>query len=159
MRLLVLGLGNVLLGDDGLGVRAIEMLASRFRAPEGVELVDGGTLGLGLLAAVADADTLIFVDAIAADAAPGSLVRIEGDQVPPAVLERLSPHQIGVADLLQAAKLIDRYPERVVLCGLVPQSMELSVELSAPVLAAMPRLIDTVVRECVALGYPLEEAA
>ncbi len=158
MRLLVLGLGNVLLGDDGAGVEAAMLIKSRFRVPDGVEVLDGGTLGLSLLGAISEAETAVLVDAVRADdAPPGTILRLEGDEVPPAVAQRLSPHQVGVADLLDAARLIGRYPSRLVLCGVVPQSIELNVGLTAPVAAAIPALVDSVVAECARLGLPLEE--
>jgi hydrogenase maturation protease len=158
MKLLVLGLGNVLLRDDGVGVRAVEALAARHRAPEGVELVDGGTLGMGLLGLLADAEIAILVDAVRARAPAGTVVRFEGDDVPQAVLERLSPHQIGLADLLTSARLIGRYPGTLVLCGVVADRIELGLGLSEPVEAALPALVASVVEECRRLGYPLVDA-
>ena len=117
--LLVLGLGNLLLTDDGLGPAVMSELVRRFAAPEGVSLLDGGTLGLALLGELAEARAAILVDAVAAEAPAGTLVRIEGDDVAPAVAERLSPHQIGVADLLGAARLLGREPPTLVLLGAV----------------------------------------
>ena len=151
---LVLGLGNVVCTDDGAGIAAIHKLIREYEMPEGVAAVDGGTLGLSLLPLVDSADQVILVDAINAEAPPGTLVRIEGDQVAPAVYERLSPHQIGVADLLAGASLLDRYPERVVILGVVPQSIELGLERTPAVDAAIPELVRRVVEELTALGYP-----
>jgi hydrogenase maturation protease len=151
---LVLGLGNVLCGDDGAGVAAMHRFLRRWRAPDGVTVVDGGTQGLALLPLVDDADQVILIDAIAADAAPGALVRLEGDEVGPAVYERLSPHQIGVADLLAGAALVGRYPSRVILIGVVPQTLELGLERSPAVEARLDDLADRVVIELTALGYP-----
>jgi len=102
--LVVMGLGNILWGDDGLGVAAVAMLARRFDPPDGARVLDGGTLGLSLLPIIQDAERVLLLDAIRVGGAdPGALVRIEGDEVAPAVRERLSPHQVGVADLLEAA--------------------------------------------------------
>jgi len=122
-RVLVLGLGNVLLGDDGIGAAAIDRLERDYRVPPEVRLVEGGTLGLSLLDEVGGAEHVILVDAVAADAPPGTLVRLDGADVTDAVRERLSVHQVGVADLLDAARLIGRYPASVVLLGLVPGSI------------------------------------
>ena len=158
MDVLVLGLGNVLLRDDGVGVRAVEALARRFRAPEGVEVVDGGTLGMGLLGLLGDAEVAILVDAVLADAPAGTVIRLEGDEVPPAVRDRLSPHQIGVADLLASARLIGRYPKQVVLCGVVPEVLSLGLGLSPSVEAAIPALLDAVLGECARAGRRLVAA-
>jgi hydrogenase maturation protease len=154
--LLVLGLGNVLLEDDGVGGAAVSLLRERFDTPPGAQVLDGGTLGLSLLPYLDMADAVILVDAVCADAAPGSLVRLDGDEVPPAVATRLSPHQVGVADLLDGARWLDRYPSRVVLLGLVPASMDLAVGLSLQVRASLPALVDRIVREAEALGFVFE---
>jgi len=152
---LVLGLGNVLLGDDGLGAAAVARLERDFRVPAGVRLEDGGTLGLSLLGLLADSDNVILVDANRADAPPGTLVRIDGADVPDAVRERPSAHQVGVADLLDAARLIDRYPYTVRLLGLVPDSIELAIARSNVVDSALGRLVAAVVREVQGLGYEM----
>jgi hydrogenase maturation protease len=151
---LVLGLGNVVCTDDGAGIAAIHKLIREYAMPEGVVAVDGGTLGLSLLPLVDSADQVIMVDAINGEGPPGTQVRIEGEEVAPAVYERLSPHQIGVADLLAGASLLDKYPERVVILGVVPESIELGLERTPAVEAAIPELVERVVEELTALGYP-----
>lgn len=156
MDLLILGLGNVLCGDDGLGVAALARLDRVYRAPEGVVFMDGGTLGLALLHYVRQADTLLLVDAIRADRAPGSLVRLTGDEVAPAVVSRLSVHQIGVADLLDGLRLTDSSPSEIVLLGLVPETLELGLGRSPAVEAALPELLEAVALETERMGYPLE---
>ena len=158
IELLVLGLGNVLLGDDGAGPAVIARLRDRHLAPPGMRLFDGGTLGLSLLPYLEDSRRVILVDAVAADAPAGTLVRLEGADVGPAVATRLSPHQVGVADLLEGARWHDREPERLVLLGVVPESIELGVGLSRPVLRALPQLIDLVCAEARACGFPLVPA-
>ncbi|MEM7436264.1 MAG: hydrogenase maturation protease [Myxococcota bacterium] len=152
--ILVLGLGNVVCKDDGAGVVAVHRLLRDYELPHGVVALDGGTLGLTLLPLVDSTDQLILVDAIRAAGEPGTLVRIEGEEVAPAVYERLSPHQIGVADLLAGANLLDRYPSRVVLLGVVPASVELGLERTPAVESSIPELIESVVRELDALGCP-----
>ena len=151
--LLVLGLGNVLCGDDGLGIEAVARLAELYQLPEGVRVLDGGTLGLALLPHVLDAEGVILVDAIRGDGPPGAPVRIDGDAVAPAVAGRLSPHQVGVADLLDAARLLGRVPPRLVLLGLVPRSLDLGLGLSPAVAAALPDLLDRIAAEAQAWGF------
>jgi hydrogenase maturation protease len=151
--LLVLGLGNLLLGDDGVGSAAIALLLDRYRPPRGVRVLDGGTLGLSLLPYLDEADAVLLVDAIRADAPPGSLVRLDGEQVAPAVATRLSPHQIGVSDLLDGARWLDRYPRQLVLLGIVPESMELTVGLTPHVARSLPDLVERVVDEAAGLGF------
>lgn len=154
--LLVLGLGNVLLQDDGVGSAAVSMLLERYFVPPGVRVLDGGTLGLSLLPYLENADAVMLADAVRADAVPGTLVQLDGDDVPPAVLTRLSPHQIGVADLLDGARWLGRMPHRLMLLGLVPESIELAVGLTPRVAAALPRLVERIVGEAAAIGIPFE---
>jgi hydrogenase maturation protease len=151
--LLVLGLGNVLCGDDGLGVAATEQLGRRNHLPHGARVLDGGTLGLSLLSYIESSDDVILVDAVLADGPVGSLVRLEGDEVGPAVRNRLSVHQIGVADLLEGLRLLDDYPRSLVLLGLVPETLEVGLGRSAAVERQLPRLVEKVVEEAERMGY------
>ena len=155
VRLLILGLGNVLCGDDGLGAVAIARIRARYEIPEGMSVLDGGTLGLSLLPHLEDAEKVILVDSIRAEAPPGSFVRLEGEEVGPAVAGRLSVHQVGVADLLDAARWRGKLPEELVLLGLVPESLEVGLTRSARVEAGLPGLVDRVVEEAGRLGFEL----
>jgi hydrogenase maturation protease len=152
--LLILGLGNVICQDDGLGVAAVIRLLEQYRPAPGVRVLDGGTLGLALLPTLEAADTVLIVDAIRSDGPPGSLVRLEGDEVAHAAQERLSVHQVGVSDLISAARWQGSLPGRLFLLGLVPESIELGLERTPAVEAALPALIDAVRAECAVLGYP-----
>lgn len=152
---LVLGLGNVLLADDGVGAAVLDRLERDYHIPTEVRLVEGGTLGLSLLDEIAEARHVILVDAVATDAPPGSLVRLDGADVIDAVRDRLSVHQVGVADLLNAARLIGRYPASVVLLGLVPGRIGLGVGRTREVDAAIDALVSAILREVETLGYQL----
>ncbi len=153
--LLILGLGNVLCGDDGLGVVAVERLRRTYELPSSVRLLDGGTLGLGLLGVFEDTDSVILIDAVNTGAPPGTFVRLQDEAVAPAVRERLSVHQIGVADLLDALRWMDALPRRLVLLGMVPRTLELGLEKSPEVEAGLSDLIASVVREAHEMGFPL----
>jgi len=157
--LLILGLGNVLCGDDGLGVAAVAEIQRRYLLPPSVRVLDGGTLGLTLLGHVGLANDVLLVDAVRTDAPPGTLVRLEGDEVGPAARERLSVHQIGVADLLDALRLLDAVPRRLLLLGLVPRTLELGLERSPEVDRQIPVLVREVIAEAARLGYELRPRA
>lgn len=157
--LLVLGLGNTICADDGVGVAAVTALGERYRVPESVRVLDGGTLGLSLLGWLAEARDILLVDAIHCDAPPGTLVHLEGDEVAPAARDRLSVHQIGVADLLDSLELLDAWPERLALVGLVPERVSLGLARSPAVERALPTLVEAVAAEIRARGHPLEPRA
>jgi hydrogenase maturation protease len=152
---LVLGLGNVLLRDDGIGAAAVARIEREYNVPPGVHLADGGTLGLSLLGLIAQADHVILVDAVRADGPPGTLVRLDGADVNHAVRDCLSSHQVGVAELLDAARLIDSYPVTVTLLGLVPEAINLAVMRSSAVADSLGELVAAVVREVQGLGYEM----
>jgi hydrogenase maturation protease len=151
--LLILGLGNVLLEDDGVGSAAVRTLLDRYVPPDDVQVLDGGTLGLSLLPHVDTADAVILVDAVRADEPPGTCVRLDGDDVPPAVATRLSPHQIGVADLLDGARWLDRSPRTLTLLGIVPESMGLAVGLTPRVHDALLDLVEQIVDTAREFGF------
>ena len=152
---LVLGLGNVLLGDDGLGAAAVARVERDYCVPPGVRLADGGTLGLSLLDLLTDSHHVVLVDAVYTEVPSGTLVRLDGADVMDAVRDRLSPHQVGVADLLDAARLIDRYPTEVTLLGLVPDAIDLAVARSSAVEGGLDELVLAIVREVQSLGHEM----
>jgi len=152
VKTLVLGCGNVLLGDDAAGGWVIEQLRRTYAFPTEVSLIEAGTLGLDLLAELDGVERLLVVDAVAAGRAPGSLVRLQGDEVP-AVLElKTSPHQVGLADLLAGAKLLDRWPTQVVLYGVEPARLDPGVRFSPEVESTLPSLQAAVLEELVGWG-------
>ncbi|MBU0704998.1 MAG: HyaD/HybD family hydrogenase maturation endopeptidase [Chloroflexi bacterium] len=160
VRTLVLGVGNLLLSDEGVGVRVLERLAETFNLPEGVQALDGGTLGLDLLYHLADADgrpveNLLIVDAVEMGKEPGTLLRLEGDEVPAFLSVKISPHQIGIPDMLFAAKLKDIYPPNVVLWGVQPGTLEVGLDLSPPVAAQVDVLVAKAVAELARWGEDL----
>jgi hydrogenase maturation protease len=147
-KTLVLGLGNILLGDEGVGVRVVERLRARYELPEGIQVMDGGTLGLDLLPYLKGTSRLLVVDAVQAGKAPGTLLRLEGKEIPILLdLSKVSPHQDGLQDLLAAAALTGCLPEDVVLCGVQIDSLRVGLELSPPVAAQVDALVERVAGE------------
>ncbi len=147
MRTVVLGVGNLIMGDEGAGVRCVERLEATGALPADVAVIDGGTSTHELLGDLEDLDLLVIVDAVATGGAPGSLVRLEDDHIPAAFSHKLSPHQHGINDLLAALRLLGRAPKRVVLHGITPAVIALGLELSPEVDAALPALAARVVAE------------
>ncbi len=158
MNILVLGIGNVLLSDEGIGVRAIDELQKHYRFSEDVELLDGGTSGIELLPYIQHRDYLVIIDAIKSGHAPGTILRVEGDDVPARFRTRISPHQIGLSDLLATAEISGNMPKNLVLFGIEPKSMELNLELSQEVQDGLDRLLEVVIEELRGLGCSVEKA-
>lgn len=150
-RIVVLGVGNLLLGDEGLGIRCVEAF-ERQSPPDNVRCIDGGTSTHELLEDLENLDALVILDAVASGQPPGTLVRLEGDAIPSAFSNKMSPHQHGINDLLATLKFLDRAPGRVVLIGVEPSVMELSLELSPLVRGVMPSMVALVSREVAALS-------
>jgi len=146
MTTLVLGLGNLVHSDDGLGVHAIQSLMQDSRVPSDVVLMDGGTQGLSLLPHISAYRRLLVIDALDVGEPPGTLVRIEGKALRN-LPGKASVHQLGFADLMVALELLGDLPEEIVLLGVQPLSTVWSTELTPPVREALDRLPDLVIEQ------------
>jgi hydrogenase maturation protease len=158
-KTLILGVGNLLLSDEGVGLRVVERLVVMYDLPEEVQALDGGTLGLDLLYYLEGADglpveNLLIVDAVQMGKEPGTLLRLEGDEVPSFLSIKISPHQVGIPDMLFAAKLKDLYPRNVVLWGIQPGTLEVGLDLSPPVAAQVDVLVEKILEELAHWGSP-----
>ncbi len=149
----IIGIGNVLMGDDGLGPYTIKFLESRYVFPDRVELEDGGTPGLDFMPYLTGARAVIVLDTVSSDGEPGTLkVYRDRDIIGSAPPPRLTPHQPGLREALMATELTDSSPEEMVLLGVVPQTTEQGTVLSEPVRAAVEPLVEAVVAELERLG-------
>jgi len=154
---LILGIGNILLRDEGVGV----VVARRIEAaresgdmviPPDTRVVDGGTLGLDLLPMIEDADQVVMIDAVDLGQAPGTVSVLRDETVQAALSGHVSPHQIGVGDLVAAARLMGIMPPRLTLVGIQPGEIAIGLELTEPVAAAVDVAIDLVRRELAPAG-------
>lgn len=124
-RILVLGIGNILWADEGFGVRAVEEFHRRYVAPDNVTILDGGTQGLYLVNYLEEADCLIVFDAIDYGLVPGQLKLVRDAEVPRFTgAKKMSLHQTGFQEVISAADLLGRCPERLVLIGCQPLDLE-----------------------------------
>ncbi|GAB6039875.1 HyaD/HybD family hydrogenase maturation endopeptidase [Endothiovibrio diazotrophicus] len=153
--ILVIGLGNVLMQDEGIGVRAVEALQCRYRIGDGVEILDGGTTGTELLEPMRGVDHLIVADAVNTGAPYGTLVRLVDEQVPAFFQTKLSNHQLGLSDLLALLTLTGDAPGHVTIIGLVPHSLENRLGLSPEAERAVVPMAEMVADELRALGVEL----
>jgi hydrogenase maturation protease len=150
---LVLGVGNILLQDEGVGVRVVEQLREGCVLPEEIQVLDGGTMGLDLLYYLEGVERLLVIDAVDAGQSPGTIIRLTGDEIPALLGRKLSPHQIGLADLLSVAELRDLTPGQVILIGVQPASLETGLDLSPTIRARLPAIVEMVIKEVRNWGY------
>ena len=156
MRIVVLGVGNILLTDEGVGVRAVEKLGADYRLPPEVEIIDGGTTGMEMLEDLCGVDHLIIVDAVRSGQPPTTMVRIVGDDVPVFFKTKLSPHQIGLSDVLATLVLMDEAPGSITVIGVEPVSLGTSMALSPQVEALLPRVVAQLANEIQRHGVAVE---
>ena len=149
----VIGLGNPLMGDDGLGLAALARLRDEWTVPADVELVDGGTWGMNLLPIIEGARRVLLLDAIDVGAIPGTPVVIERGQLPRYFTTKISPHQVDLRDVLALAELRGTLPEQVTAIGLQPARIELSLELSEALTRELDDLALSVVHVLESWGH------
>ncbi|MDK1493911.1 HyaD/HybD family hydrogenase maturation endopeptidase [Sinorhizobium sp. 7-81] len=148
LRILVLGIGNILWADEGFGVRAVEQFHKTYEVPDSVTILDGGTQGLYLVQFVNEHDRLIVFDAIDYGLEPGAMKVVLDDEVPKFTgAKKLSLHQTGFQEVLSAADLMGHYPERLALIGCQPLDLEdWGGPLTAPINAVIPAAVETAVQ-------------
>jgi hydrogenase maturation protease len=145
--ILVLGLGNILLSDEGVGIRALEAIQQDYAWPDTVTLMDGGVMGLEIMPYLESASKVLVLDAVVTQAPPATLVRLADDEIPAVVAMKMSVHQVGFQEALAMCTVRDTLPEAMVLLGVTPQTLEPGVGLSSGVEAQIPSLV----REAVAV--------
>ena len=153
MGALVLGVGNILLADEGVGVRVVEAFQQRYVIPEGVDVLDGGTAGMDLLDALSSRSHIVIVDAVRTGAEPGTIVQLSGTDVPALFSNRISPHQLGISDVLAILRLIDQEPRHIALIGIVPVDLDLGLALSGAIAAKVDEMADLVADELRRHGF------
>jgi hydrogenase maturation protease len=141
----VIGLGNPIMGDDGLGLAALERLRDGWDTPAGVELVDGGTWGMNLLPLIEEAARVLLIDAIDIGATPGTEVVLPRDRLPRYLATKISPHQVDLRDVLALAELRGTLPQHTTAVGLQPARVEMTTELSDVVRQRLDPLVTRVV--------------
>lgn len=160
MRVVVLGVGNILMSDEGVGVHAVTALADQYAVPDEVEIIDGGTSGMDCLDRIAEADLLLIADCMRSkDKTPGTITRLADAEINAWFNTKISPHQVGLSDVLAACSFHGISPKRVVLLGVQPQSFDTCMELTPPVAAVLPELLTRLVDEVATMGLSMPRKA
>ena len=140
-RKVVLGLGNILNRDEGLGVHALRLLDAQLGAHPGFELLDGGVLGLNLLMVVEECSHLLILDAVNVGKPAGTIVELRKEQIPLYVGIKLSQHQVTFQEVLGLANMRGFLPENLHLVGIQPEDLSIGLELSPIVEHALPGVV------------------
>lgn len=145
-KTIVLGIGNVLLSDEGIGIHVVKELLNH-EIPDGVEIFEGGTDGFRLLNIISEADRLIVVDSVKGGSKPGTIYKFNVEDAPKCPdLFKTSVHQIGILEVINLSGLIGKTPETTVI-GIEPKSISTGMELSGEVKAKIPRIIEIIFEE------------
>lgn len=155
-RKVVLGLGNLLNRDEGLGVQALKVLDARLGGQDEFELLDGGVLGLNLLMIVEECSHLLILDAVNAGKAPGTILELHKEQIPLFSGVQMSQHQITFQEVLGLAKIRGNLPEHLYLIGIQPEDISVGLELSQTVEQAIPEAVTRASRVLAAWGLAEE---
>jgi hydrogenase maturation protease len=145
MKITLIGLGNLLMRDEGVGVQAVRALEERYELPPELEVVDGGTAGLDLLPYIEGCDRVLLVDAVNFRKEPGYIGVLENEEIPALFAAKESLHHLGLMDVLAVARLLDAFPREICLIGIQPQSLDIGIELSELLQGRMELLLDRII--------------
>ena len=158
-RILVLGVGNILFTDEGIGVRVVEHLQEAYTFSDNVTLMDGGTLGTKLMGPILECDMLIVVDAVLGDGAPGTTYRLTGDDLRKSLAFKDSMHQTDLVDTLIYCGIVGNRPDAVVV-GIEPKDFKtMAVEVSEELANRIPEMAESVLKEIEMAGGTYSPAA
>lgn len=158
-NILVLGLGNILMQDEGVGVRVAELLESRYVLPPEVEVIDGGTAGTELFQPMRGKQRLIVTDCVNTGATPGTLVRLADAEVPAFFQTKISNHQLGLSDLLALLAISGDAPKHVTIIGMVPFDLNNTLGLSEATLQKVEAMLQMVIDELASAGVTVTPRA
>jgi hydrogenase maturation protease len=146
-RIRIIGLGNILLRDEGVGVHVLDALKERYTFSPPIELIDGGTMGLDLLPFFEGADKVLILDAVDFGREPGYIEKLEDHHIPAVFSPKLSVHHIGLSDVLFATTFMGIKPGEICLVGIQPQSIEIGLEMTEQIRTKVEGVIDLVLEK------------
>lgn len=143
----VLGIGNIVLLDEGFGVRAAEALDAAYEMPDNVQILDGGTLGMELMRFIPGTQKLLIIDSINGGAEPGTIFRFTDREVMEHFNDKLSAHEVGIQDVLAFLKVTGHEIPQVVVIGAQPYNLGAGVDLSPEMQQLLPQVVQLAVKE------------
>lgn len=155
-RIVLIGIGNILLRDEGVGVHVINAIKKRYTFSPGVEIVDGGTMGLDLLPLIEGRDKVLIVDAVDFKKEPGYIGVLERDDIPSVLDSKLSVHHINLSDVLFALKIMESMPEEICLIGIQPKSLDVGVGLTDEINVNIDILIERILERLKVWGIKIQ---
>jgi len=144
LKIGVIGVGNILLMDEGVGPKVVEILQKNYKFEPEIEIIDGGTLGLDLLPYIEKFKKILLIDIVDFHKEPGYIGILRGEEIPPYLKTKLSLHHVGVQDLLEIARLMGMMPEELVLVGIQPETIDMGLDLSDTIADKIIELISEV---------------
>jgi len=147
-KMKILGCGNTLMGDDGVGIRVIEKL-QEMKLPENIEIIDAGVGGMAILSWIEDADKVVIVDAVqTGNEPPGTVYMFTDKELPPSDMFMLSLHDLNLVDTINVGRVVQKMPDEIVIIGVeVKRVAEFTKELTPEVEGAIPEVLDLVLKE------------
>jgi len=138
----ILGVGNILMQDEGFGVRVVEELLHKYQFPENVQVLDGGTLGMELLRFLIGTDKLILVDAVSGELPPGALYQFTHDEVKAYFKEKVSMHELGIQDVLAVMEVLEKPAKEIRIFGIQPLTVDIGLEMTTVATAAVDHVVE-----------------
>ncbi len=149
----ILGIGNLIVGDEGFGVHTVHYLEENFEFPDNVVVKDGGTAGIYMSPFLEECDPIFVIDVVDIDAEPGSMHYYSSDDVKAGKIStRMSPHQLGLLEVLEICKLRDAAPETMEFYCVVPKVLETSTELSDVVAPRVKEISEILLKRLAEIG-------
>ncbi|WP_460177559.1 HyaD/HybD family hydrogenase maturation endopeptidase [Thermodesulfovibrio hydrogeniphilus] len=146
MKVCVIGVGNILMQDEGVGPKVAEILRNNYTFQPEIEIIDGGTLGLDLLPYIEKYKKILLIDVVDFQENPGFIKILKGEEIPPYLKTKLSVHHVGVQDLLEVARFMGIMPEELILVGIQPESIDLGLDLTPTIAGRLNLLIEEVLK-------------
>lgn len=143
-QITVLGVGNILMQDEGVGVRVVEQLLRQYSFPPNVQVLDGGTLGMELLRFLVGTDKLILVDAIGGSLPPGSLYQFQNDEVKAYFKEKVSMHELGIQDVLAVMEVLEKPAQEIMIVGVQPLAIDIGLEMTPLITKTIENVIEKI---------------